>query len=391
MRIYQRIFKKTFIVLSMAGAVQFSYAAWPASDAVNGYEQAVKLKQTPVVVSDTSELSDDHSQIQPVSDNDSIHKLTPLISQLKKVFSYLTISEIKPLSIEGFYQLNTNSGMIDISTTGEVLLKAKHYLLFNTDHLDLHKADNLIKLVEENTHLKVSDHNSQGDYNYFLIDKATGITSKKLGNINQVIVGLYTTIDELLLHKNEINHTPEPYATLSKVQEAVSQQHATHITKQAKEAGVLKALSWAKKRFPENLITFPATSREKKGVLYVFSDYTCPHCRDLHQHINEFLNNGYTISYFLLPRQGSGTVVAKNMQKALCALNPQKAVDSLYATGSLPLDVKERSDCQANIDANIALAKGFNVTGTPYIVGSNGKMTSGFTTSAATVDQLGMR
>ncbi|WP_440993643.1 thioredoxin fold domain-containing protein [Cysteiniphilum litorale] len=381
------IFKKAPMIVCMLASVfmHSGYAASPIKDAVTGYQDAINDRQQVIVTPDSRvKLSKDHSGIED--------RITPIIGKLKQVFTYLTISDIKPLNINGFYQLTTNSGIIDVSTTGEVLLKAKHYLLFNTDKLDLSKSANLIQLIENNTHLQVIDHNDKGAYNYFLIDKATGITNKNPKHISEVIVGLYTTVDELMSHKDEmpIAQHKNVLSDLENDGKNNDQDNANHQQGQAQKK-LKDAIIWAKHNLTYQSKLKKQDGTPLKGTLYVFTDYTCPHCRDLHEHINELLDNGYSVIYLPLPRKGLNTTVAQNMQKAICATHPLKALNALYSKGLLPDDIKEKSNCTVDVSSYYEWAKEINVTGTPYIIGSNGRTTSGFTSSGSVVDKLGMR
>ncbi|GGF92578.1 MULTISPECIES: thioredoxin fold domain-containing protein [Cysteiniphilum] len=381
------VFKKVLATCWMlsAGVMHYAYAASPALDAVNGYKDAINDRQQVIVI------PDNHSAL-PKKPSD-INRIIPIIGKLKQVFTYLTISDIKPLNINGFYQLNTNSGIIDISTTGEVLLKAKHYLLFNTNNLDLAKPENFIKLIEDNTHLKIIDHNDKGAYNYFLIDKATGITNKNLQNINEIIIGMYVSLDELLAHRGEINGLvlgQQENGNNSTKNNHVMNDQSNDKEKQ-KQKKLNDAIVWAKHNLTYQTRLKKADGQPLKGTLYVFTDYTCPHCRTLHEHINEFLDNGYSVIYLPLPRKGLNTIVAQNMQKAICATQPLQALNALYSKGLLPDDIKEKSNCTVDVSSYYEWAKEANVTGTPYIIGSNGRTTSGFTTSTSVVDKLGMR
>lgn len=381
-----RIFKKVPMVACMLASVfmHAGYASSPIEDAVTGYQNAINDQQHVIVTPD--------SRVTLSKGYSGIDHIIPIVGKLKQVFTYLTISEIKPLNINGFYQLTTNSGMIDVSTTGEVLLKAKHYLLFNTDKLDLSKSANLVQLIEDNTHLQVIDHNDKGAYNYFLIDKATGITNKNPKHISTVIVGLYTTVDELMSHKDEIP-LAQHKNVLSDLENGDKRNNNDNENQQQNQAQkkLKDAIIWAKDNLTYQSKLKKPDGTPLKGTLYVFTDYTCPHCRDLHEHINEFLDNGYSVIYLPLPRKGLNTTVAQNMQKAICATHPLSALNKLYSKGVLPDGIKEKANCTVNVSSYYEWAREANVTGTPYIIGSNGKTTSGFTSSGSVVDQLGMR
>ena len=91
-----------------------------------------------------------------------------------------------------------------------------------------------------------------------------------------------------------------------------------------------------------------------------------------------------------MPRDYNNKTVIRNMKMALCAVNPQKAVESLYSTQQLPADLQERPNCTANIQNNLNMATGFNIQGTPMLIGSSGKISSGFNSIYSSLQQLDM-
>lgn len=49
-------------------------------------------------------------------------------------------------------------------------------------------------------------------------------------------------------------------------------------------------------------MVFPSTTTEKKGEIVVFTDPTCPHCRDFHQNMDKITGKGYDVRYLFFPR-----------------------------------------------------------------------------------------
>jgi len=123
-------------------------------------------------------------------------------------------------------------------------------------------------------------------------------------------------------------------------------------------------------------IIFPAIGAEK-AVLNVFTDTSCPYCKQLHSEISFLQQAGISVHYLPYPRggrQGPGYQVLRQVwcaEDRARALTIAKDLDS----GELP-----PGDCAsaAFVDAGYALGNRIGVTGTPSLYKSNGENIEGY-------------
>jgi len=316
------------------------------------------------------------SAAQKISNDLSYKKI---LSELKESIPTLVIFDISNSGVGSFKQIMTNAGMIFVDNQGNIIMGGQRIMLINYDNQSLSDVESIKSIVTKNTGFKISRTNTDSGLVYMLSDHTTIITSNDISKNNYAIMGAYTTADKLTALKGFSDK-----ASTAKVA-------AKPITDNVKTTsnGNLNALNYIFKNYPDNVLTFKATSKEK-GVLTIFTDYTCPHCKDLHKHLPDLLKQGYTVKYILMPREGFNGNVAANMQKALCSINPNSAVENLYQFGQFSSDLKQRNNCDVSIKDNLSFAKGFNITGTPTIIASNGSVTDGFTTVYGLLSKLNL-
>ena len=123
---------------------------------------------------------------------------------------------------------------------------------------------------------------------------------------------------------------------------------------------------------PTEFITFEP--KEKKTVIYVFTDVDCGYCRKLHKEIDQYNNLGITIRYAAFPRSGLGTEAFTKMVGAWCSPDPKKAITNLK-NGKNPS--MEFCDSQP-VAKHYAIGKKVGITGTPAIITENGELLPGY-------------
>ena len=319
------------------------------------------------------------------------------IYSLKKIFPQLVIYKTTPSQVAGFTEVTSNIGTIYISGKDHILLSSQKVMLFNYKRLDTTKNADIRQIVADSTGFAVQHDNIDGDYHYFQgKDGVTIITRKDIAKYPYAIMGAFSTIDMLARVKNKEPVTKTQVTTPRAIPAPVSMPKPIHeantsqpLTGTKKEQGVIKAINFINDNYSQDLVKFKATHGDK-GTITVFTDYTCPHCQELHKHLKDFLDKGYNVDYIMMPRDYNNKTVIRNMKMALCAVNPQKAVESLYSTQQLPADLQERPNCTANIQNNLNMATGFNIQGTPMLIGSSGKISSGFNSIYSSLQQLDM-
>lgn len=140
-------------------------------------------------------------------------------------------------------------------------------------------------------------------------------------------------------------------------------------------------------------------AEDERAEVFVFTDYTCPFCRNLHDKMDEFLSNGVSVNYIFYPRaigmQGQDAMaeeIATNMRSAWCSDDQQSATDTLFARRTVPYATCEKNDGKLDspIRQHYILGMMFDISGTPLIVGSNGATTYGFRSVSLTLSRLGL-
>ena len=296
-----------------------------------------------------------------------------VLYKLKKIFPKLIIFEVSDSKVGEYLKADTNIGVIYFLDTSHILLGSQNLYLLD------YKGDmsrNVSQYVSDNIGMKILKSNTEGVYRYF--QSATGATvimNKDLSNPH-AIMGAFSTIDSLLKLQKKSESKPSN-----------SQPSVVKPSVNKKEMGYIKALNFINNNYSDNIVKFKSKVGNK-GTITVFTDYTCPHCQELHRHMSEFLNKGYNIDYIIMPRDSSNHEVERNMQMALCSYDPKSAVNSLYENHHLPVNLKERPNCHINIKDNLNMATGFNIQGTPMLIGSNGKVSSGFNSVYSSLSKL---
>jgi thiol:disulfide interchange protein DsbC len=121
---------------------------------------------------------------------------------------------------------------------------------------------------------------------------------------------------------------------------------------------------------------FPATG-EEKAILNIFTDTSCPYCKQLHSEIMYLQQAGISVHYLPYPRGGNQGPGYQSLKQVWCAEDRVKAMTIAKGldTGNLPT-----GDCKsaAFVDAGYALGNRIGVTGTPSLYKSNGENIQGY-------------
>lgn len=136
-------------------------------------------------------------------------------------------------------------------------------------------------------------------------------------------------------------------------------------------------------------INYPAIGTEKRQ-LFVFTDYTCPFCKKLHNDIQALNSEGITVRYLFYPRAysaGAETPAAKlnmeMMRRAWCAPDQGEAITELFDTRNLD-DYKCETVSEAKGRINFPgvyhhfLGSVFSVEGTPTYFTNDGLIDVGY-------------
>ncbi|ALO42735.1 DsbC family protein [Pseudoalteromonas phenolica] len=126
----------------------------------------------------------------------------------------------------------------------------------------------------------------------------------------------------------------------------------------------------------EKLLTYSA--KEERHQITIFTDIDCPFCRKLHTQIKDLNQLGISVDYVMLPRGNAGSKAFNKTVNALCATNPQAAMDSAMHRGYFETNNQATSECINNLNIQKALAQKFGFSATPTILFANGETVPGF-------------
>ncbi|MEO7066295.1 MAG: DsbC family protein [Rhodanobacter sp.] len=144
--------------------------------------------------------------------------------------------------------------------------------------------------------------------------------------------------------------------------------------------------AWAKFRKAE-LATVPASARiiyapaNPKYTVTVFTDVNCGFCRALHEHVAAYNKAGIAVEYLAWPREGVTTTAGRptptysEMSSVWCAGDRKSAMNAAM-TGHAPAP----SSCSNPVKDQFNLGVELGVTGTPMIVGPDGRQLGGYLT-----------
>lgn len=118
-----------------------------------------------------------------------------------------------------------------------------------------------------------------------------------------------------------------------------------------------------------------------KYTISVFTDVNCGFCRQLHQQVSAFNNAGIAVEYLAWPREGvhttSGnlTPTYKEMASVWCATD-RKAAFTAAIDGQSP----KSASCVNPVQDQFELGVKLGVSGTPTILGPDGRTLGGYVT-----------
>ena len=115
----------------------------------------------------------------------------------------------------------------------------------------------------------------------------------------------------------------------------------------------------------------------------VFTDISCGYCRKLHADLDTFLDAGVAVHYLLFPRAGLGSEGHAALESVWCNEDPQAAMTTAKAGGSVP-----DASCETPIEEHVALAERVGLRGTPLIYTDAGERIPGYREPEALVEMI---
>jgi len=125
---------------------------------------------------------------------------------------------------------------------------------------------------------------------------------------------------------------------------------------------------------------------ESRAAVVIFTDTTCPYCRQLHEEVPRLNEMGIEVHYLAFPRTGMNAQGARTMQQIWCDANPSEAMSAAKRQESL----SGAADCDNPVEAQYHLGLELGVQGTPAIVMPDGRLVPGYVPAERLAAMLGI-
>lgn len=137
----------------------------------------------------------------------------------------------------------------------------------------------------------------------------------------------------------------------------------------------------------QEMIIFPVTEGEAKGVVYAFTDVDCGYCKKFHREIPRMSALGIEVRYLAWPRSGPNEAAGtyQKMKKVWCSEDRKQAMTN--AKSGQPLAV-ESDNCQTPIGSHFDLGRKLGVRGTPALFLGDGRKVGGYRSASELAAEL---
>ncbi|MBZ0330243.1 DsbC family protein [Halomonas sp. ANAO-440] len=125
---------------------------------------------------------------------------------------------------------------------------------------------------------------------------------------------------------------------------------------------------------------------ESRAEIVVFTDTTCPYCRQFHEEVPDLNAMGIEVHYLAFPRVGMDGQGARELQQIWCADNRSEAMTAVKREEAL----SSVGDCDNPVEAQYHLGMEIGVQGTPAIVLPDGRMVPGYVPADRLAAMLGL-
>ena len=204
--------------------------------------------------------------------------------------------------------------------------------------------------------------------------------AEELQRVRDVVSGMFTGIDADDIFASEIDgwYTIRKGAIVAYISgdgryllqgdliDLVEQVNLSEKDRNGARAKMMKSIS------EDQLIVF--TPETVRYTVSVFTDIDCTFCRRLHTQIDEYLDEGIEIRYFLYPRNGPTSESWTKAEHVWCSDNRNEAL----TLAKLDKDFSYH-DCDSSIvSTHYAMGQDVGLRGTPAIVLEDGTLFSGY-------------
>lgn len=143
----------------------------------------------------------------------------------------------------------------------------------------------------------------------------------------------------------------------------------------------------------EQLAAVPESERvvfrgaaESRAEVIVFTDTTCPYCRQFHEEVPALNAMGIEVHYMAFPRAGMNSDGARVLEQIWCADNRSEAMSGAKRQETL----SAATSCDNPVESQYHLGMAIGVQGTPAIVLPDGQLVPGYVPAERLADMLGL-
>lgn len=156
----------------------------------------------------------------------------------------------------------------------------------------------------------------------------------------------------------------------------------TNLSEQARNTERAERLA----QVPESeRVVFRGTA-DSRAEIVVFTDTTCPYCRQFHEEVPTLNEQGIEVHYLAFPRAGMNSEGARVLEQIWCAENSSQAMSA----GKRQEALTGSADCDNPVEEQYHLGMTVGVQGTPAIVLPDGRLVPGYVPADRLVDMLGL-
>lgn len=139
---------------------------------------------------------------------------------------------------------------------------------------------------------------------------------------------------------------------------------------------------------PRDMVEYPAVG-EQRAAIAVFTDTSCPYCRQLHQQIPDLQAAGVAVRYIAFPRAGLQGEAYRTLRAVWCADDRRLAMDAAIGSNTVE-PASGNCAAAAAVDAGYRLGQRLGITGTPAIVLPRGDIHPGYLSAGQLLTRLGL-
>lgn len=156
----------------------------------------------------------------------------------------------------------------------------------------------------------------------------------------------------------------------------------TNLTEEFSRRGLARIAKAELAKFSDDEFVIFKPKGISKGEAYVLTDPTCFYCRKLHGDIDSLLKAGITVKYVPYPRSPleDGQEPYELLKQVMCASDPVDAMDKIkrQTDSGMFVQASYKQECIDKIAKGKALGIKLDISGTPFLYLSTGRIVGGY-------------